>query len=67
MLKTIFPVHLQIFAIPAFLLHLIGWMCFYSYNRIRGKHIKETNDGNYVGKLNASPMFVRGNLLSLQG
>ncbi|XP_071179495.1 uncharacterized protein [Mytilus edulis] len=59
MLKTIFPVHLQIFAIPAFLLHLIGWMCFYSYNRIRGKHIKETNDGNYVGKLNASPMFVR--------
>ncbi|CAC5386136.1 unnamed protein product [Mytilus coruscus] len=59
MLKTIFPVHLQIFAIPAFLLHLIGWVCFCSYNRIRGNYSKETSDGNYVGKLNASPMFVR--------
>lgn len=56
MVKTIFPTHLQLLAIPACFLQFIVWCIHKCWKKING-----LNPDIKVEELDASPMFVRGN------
>ncbi|CAC5421434.1 unnamed protein product [Mytilus coruscus] len=68
--KTIFPIHLQLLALPVCLVQFILWCTFpYFYSKVKGRCSKNDQDGddNYMknsfdsetDKLNDNPMFVR--------
>lgn len=70
--KTIFPIHLQLLALPVCVVHFVIWCTFpYLCSKIKAQCIKakcmkkntDTDDdgeNRNTDKLNDSPMFVRG-------
>ncbi|XP_052090013.1 transient receptor potential cation channel subfamily M member-like 2 [Mytilus californianus] len=55
-LKTIFPIHLQLIALPVCLVH---WLIWCICNRSKCCSNEEANNVQKANKLNTSPMFVR--------